>query len=114
MEKNTISPKMYLLLFYRKRAMKKSFVSFLICLLPFAAFAQDTKTPNPPTTGPVGSTTVVTEGTGAATAYGNVGTILSGMTAGGYMGLFIVTVAGLAIFTPAESTTSNTTTVTTK
>lgn len=104
---------MNLLLFYRKRAMKKSFVSFLICLLPFAAFAQNTKTPNPPTTGPVGSTTVVTEGTGAATAFGNIGTVLSGMTASGYMGLFIVTVAGLSIFTPAESTTGNTT-VTTK
>ena len=103
---------MDLLLFYRKRAMKKSFVSFLICLLPFAAFAQNTETPNP-TTGPVGTTTVVTEGTGAATAFGNIGTILSGMTASGSMGLFIVTVAGLSIFTPAGSTTGNTT-VTTK
>ena len=100
---------MNLLLFYRKRAMKKSFVSFLICLLPFAAFAQNTST-----TGPVGPTTVVTEGAGAATASGySIGTVLSGMTASGYMGLFIVTVAGFSIFNPAASTTGNTT-VTTK
>ena len=97
---------MNLLLFYRKRAMKNSFVSFLICLLPFAAFAQNTST-----TGPVGETKVVEEGIGPATKSGyKIGTILSGMTASGKAMLFIVTLTGITIFNGSSTSTTTTNT----
>ena len=101
-----------MLFFYRKRAMKKSIVSFLICLLPFAAFAQTAGAGGGAAGGgAAGGTAAGGAAAGGAVAAGPLAAI--GGLVGGTTGLIAIGVVATVAVVSSGASTDNTT-VTTK